>query len=106
MALSSITSSVTNIQRLDNIGIQFNWSGAPVGDFAVQISADYAQDTEGNVTNAGNWTPITLSPSPATSSGSPIYIDMFQLSAPWLRVVYTRTSGSGTLQATIVGKMI
>lgn len=106
MASASLTSAVTNIQRLDNIGIQLSWTSSPSGTFAVQVSADYAQDAEGNVTNSGNWVPLALSPSPATSSGSPIYIDINELSAPWIRVVYTRISGSGTLQATLVGKMI
>ena len=105
MSAASITSAITNIQRLDNIGIQLNWTGAPVGTFAVQVSADYAQDIEGNVTNAGNWTPLALTPSPITALGSPIYIDIAQISAPWIRAVYTKTSGTGTLQTTIVGKM-
>lgn len=105
---STITSSVTNINYLDNIGIQLNNSGSPSGAFAVQISADYAQDEFGNVQNAGNWTALTLSPAPTVSAGSPstIYIDMNQLSAPWIRVVYTPSGGSGTLNAFITAKAI
>lgn len=106
MAQATLTSQVTNINRLDNIGLQFNWTGSPVGNFAVQVSADYNQDEFGNVTNAGHWAPITLSPSPATSAGSPIYIDLAGLSAPWIKVVYTKVSGTGTLQIYITGKMI
>lgn len=107
MSQATITSSVTNIQFLDNIGIQLTFTGAPVGTFEVQVSADYAQDDNGNVTNAGNWTSITLSPSPAAAgSGSTIYIDMNQLSAPWIRVKYTKTSGTGTLNGYITGKQL
>ena len=106
MSLSSLTSSVTNIQFLDNLAIQLNFSGSPVGTFEVQVSIDYAQDNNGNVTNSGNWVPVTLNPSPDTSQGSPIFINMQQLAAPWIRVVYTKTSGSGTLNAYISGKMI
>lgn len=107
MSQASLTSRVTNIQRLDNIGIQLNFTGAPVGTFAVQVSADYNQDTEGNVTNAGHWVPISLSPSPAASgSAASIYIDLAELSAPWIRVVYTKTSGTGVLNSYITGKMI
>lgn len=114
MSTSSLTSSVTNIQYLDNIGLQFTWTGSPVGTFQVQISADYAQDINENVTNQGNWVPITLSyfngtdfvtsTTIPTSVGSPVYIDLDLLSAPWIRSVYTRVSGSGTLTEVITAK--
>lgn len=103
----NITSSVLNCQYLDNIGIQINFTGTPVGTFAVQISADHAQDQQGNVTVAGSWVSLTLSPSPAaTGSADQIYIDMTQLSAPWLRVVYTATSSTGVLNVYATGKML
>jgi hypothetical protein len=105
---TSLTSPVTSVEFLDNIGIQLNFTTADaVGAFAVEISADYQQDTEGNVTNAGNWIPLTLSPSPAAAgASSQIYIDITQTSSPWMRVTYTRTSGTGTLNGWIVGKQI
>jgi len=106
----NITSPVTNIQFLDNVGIQFNFSGSPVGYFQVQVSIDYAQDMLGNITNAGNWTPLFFtqlsSSNIPTSSGSPIYLDLSELSAPWIRSVYTATSGSGTLNSFITAKEI
>lgn len=107
MASATLTSAVTNIQWLDNIGYQFNFSGSPVGTFAIQVSADYAQDDSGNVTNAGNWIAVSL-PTPAVASGSAgsLYIDLNQLSAPWIRAVYTKTSGTGTLNAFITAKQI
>lgn len=107
----NITSPVSNIEFMDNVGIQLNFTGSPVGNFQIQISIDYDQDNNGNVITQGNWVPITF-PSPIsgenipTSSGSPIYIDLNQLSAPWVRVVYTRTSGTGTLNSFICGKML
>lgn len=106
---SSITSAITNIEGLDNIGIQLNWSGSsPVGTFAVQVSADYAQDFLGNVTNTGNWSAISISPSVAATGAASdtAYIAIQQLAAPWLRVVYTRTSGTGTLQGFFTAKQI
>lgn len=116
MSTASITSAVTNIQILDDIGVQLNWTGSPVGNFRVQISADHAQDINGNVTVAGNWTPLTLtywdgaawatSVDIPTSLGSPIYFDMALLSAPWIRVLYTKTSGTGTLSAFITAKVL
>lgn len=103
----NVTSTVTNIQFLDNIAVQLNFTGTPVGTFTVQVSADYAQDDLGNVTNSGNWIPITLNPVPsAAGTADQIFIDLNQLAAPWIRVVYTRTSGSGTLNSFITGKML
>lgn len=118
MASASLTSTVTNIQLLDDIGIQFNWTGSPVGTFQVQVSADYAQDNMSppNVTNSGNWVPLlftywngssfTTATSIPTSVGSPIYLDLTQLSSPWIRAVYTRSSGSGTLNVYLTAKEI
>ncbi len=112
-----ITTPVTCIQWLDNIGLQFNWTGAPVGSFAIQVSSDYVQDPEGRVTNPGSWIPLTLTyltapdvftsaQSIPTTVGSPIYVDLNQLSAPWIRAVYTPVSGSGTLNAFATAKAV
>ena len=107
---ASITSPVSNIEFLDNIGVQLNWTGSPVGNFQVQVSLDYDQDNNGNVINAGNWVAVVLQPGSSinapTTLGSPIVIDLNQLSAPWLRIVYNRTSGSGTLNAFVSAKMV
>lgn len=102
----SLTSAISNIQLTDNIGIQCNIVSADAaGTIAVQISADHQQDTEGNVTVAGTWTTIT-SQVIAAGAPSPIYFDLNQLSAPWLRTIYTRTSGTGTLTILVTGKML
>lgn len=108
MSAASITSLVTNIQWLDNVGIQLNWTGtSPVGTVSVEVSADYEQDDQGNVTNAGNWVAITLSPTPSVSGNSgSIYLDLNQLSAPWIRTKYTKVSGIGTLNSFITGKQV
>ena len=113
----NLTSQVTTIQFLDNLGLQLDWTGSPVGSFQVQVSADYSQDIMGNVLNAGNWSPIileyiptggtlTIATSIPTSVGSPIYVDLNQTSAPYIRVVYTSSSGTGTLNAYITAKEI
>lgn len=115
---ADVTSIVTSLAYLDNVGIQLNWTGSPVGIFQIQISADHAQDAQGNVTVAGNWCPITLTYYDAGGAtfvtttdipvtvGSPIYLDLTQLSAPWIRVFYDRTSGTGALEAFITAKQL
>lgn len=104
---ASITSDAVYTQYQDNIGIQLNWTGVPVGTFDVQISMDHHQDINGNITVAGNWTSLPLSPAIAASGGADTaYIDLNQQSAPYFRVVYTRTSGTGTLNVFATAKGI
>jgi len=103
MSQSSVTSSVTNIITADNLNQQLQWSGSPVGTFALQVSGDYEQDMFGNVQNAGTWVTLTTL---TTAGGNPAGIDLQGMGAPWYRVVYTKTSGSGTLQGFLTGKML
>jgi hypothetical protein len=105
MSLASLTSSVFETKLQDNIGIQVNFTGTPTGAFAVQVSLDYEVATGGRVLNPGTWNSLPLSPA-VTASGSAgsAYIGINQLAAPYVRVVYTRTSGSGTLQIYGTGK--
>lgn len=103
-----ITSAVTGTQYLDNIGYQINLSGTPTmtGQFFVQVSVDYEQNAQGTVTNAGNWVSLSLSPTASVTGGSPstIYIDINQISAPWMRLIYTHSSGTGTVNAFVSAK--
>lgn len=105
---ADVTSTVTSIQFLDNIGIQLNFTTSDaIGTFIVQISADHAQDAQGNVTNAGHWVDLVLDPVPvAAGATDSIYIDINQTSSPFIRVLYDRTSGTGTLNAYIVAKAV
>lgn len=104
MSQSTITSTITNIEYLDNIGAQANYTGSPVGTLSVQVSLDHAQDQNGNVTVAGSWAQITSAAIPGSTT--PIIFDLNQLSAPWMRIVYTKISGTGTLDVFITGKML
>ena len=114
----NLTSSVTDIRFLDDIGYQFTWSGTASGAVQVQVSADHDQDYLGNIINAGNWIPLTLSyfngstnttaTSIPTTVGSPIYIDLALLSAPWIRSAFIASSSTNTglMTATITAKEI
>jgi hypothetical protein len=113
MSQATVVSSVLDIQFLDNIGMQFNVaSGSPTGTITVEVSADYLQDSLGNVITNGNWitllqpngTPVQVS----IVAGSPAqsYLDLQELSCPFIRAKYTRTSGSGSLNAFFTAKMI
>lgn len=98
----NVTSLITDIFNKDNIGYQFIWTGTLAGTFSIQISADYKPTT-----GLGTWTSITLSPVP-TAAGTPdnAYVDITQISAPFIRAVFNYSSGSGNLTGTIVGKAV
>jgi len=104
---SSISGTPVNIQFTDNVGIQLSWTGAdPLGTIGVQVSLDYNANTE-----AGTWTPLeingaALTVAPGGTAGN-AYLDLNQLSAPWIQVTYTTASSSvGNLTAVIGAKEV
>lgn len=109
----NITSSVTILQQKTVFSYGFSWSGTvPVGTLSLQFSNDYSLNAAGAVKNAGTWTTATFSVSgvPASSiavSGSPgtAFIDVTKTGAYAMRTVYTRTSGTGTLQCLLTAKV-
>lgn len=104
---SNVTSPATNVQYLDNVIYQAQWTGTPTGTFAVQGSLDYQQGAGGTVVNAGTWDSLPLSVSiSATGSADSAQFDLNQIPYPWLRIVYTASSGTGTLDVYICGKAV
>lgn len=102
---SVLTSPAVHILNLDNVYLQLDFTGTPTGTFAVQVSGDHTQDQEGNVLVAGHWVTLVLNPAPAAAgSALDIGIDLNQLGAPYVRVVYTNTSGVGVLNGFVSGK--
>ncbi len=109
----NLTSLVTIIQKLSMLSYSYSWAGTdPVGTVAVQVSNDYSIDAQGNVVNSGTWTPIffldsagaivsSFAVTGATGNGQ---VDI-QTGAYAIRTVYTATSGTGSLQAVINGKV-
>lgn len=109
----NITSAVTIIQKLSMISYGLSWAGTtPVGTIQVQVSNDYSIDATGETANAGTWNAITFSSAGLLVSSIPItgntgngFIDIDQIAAYAIRVVYTRTSGTGTLQCVLNAKV-
>jgi hypothetical protein len=103
----NITSEVTIIQKLSMISYDISWSGSsPVGVISVEVSNTYSQNADGSVRNPGNWTTLTLS-APTNVSGSTGngFIDIDATAGYAVRLVYTRTSGSGVLNVKGAGKV-
>lgn len=103
----NITSTPTIIQKLSMISYDISWTGtAPVGAMSVQVSNTYSVNSDGTVRNAGNWTTLTLSaPTPVSGATGNGFIDVDATGAFAMRLVYTRTSGTGTMNATITAKV-
>jgi hypothetical protein len=104
---ASITSKPTIIQKLSMIGYDIRWTGtSPIGDLTVQVSNTYSENADGSVRNSGTWTTLTLSATTSVASNSGNgYIDIDATGAYAIRLVYTRTSGTGTMNAVICGKV-
>jgi hypothetical protein len=90
---ATFNSNVVNLEVFDNICLQLIWTGTTAGAFAVQVCQDYDPTN----TSSGTWVSMTL-PSTPTAAGSAdsAIVDLNQIGACWLRVVFTRTSGTGT----------
>ncbi len=103
-----VTSLISNISYKDSVSLQYKWTGNPTGAFDVQGSVDYnpGQPQSNGTYNSGTWTSITLSPAPIATGSSSVLIDMNQLSFPYIKTVYTNTSGSGLLTGYLFAKSL
>lgn len=104
---SNIISKPTIIQKLTMIGYDISWVGtAPIGVMSVQVSNTYSENADGTVRNAGNWTTLTLSaPTPVSGATGNGFIDVDATGAYAIRLVYTRTSGTGLMTAVLCAKV-
>ena len=96
LSQASVTSNQTSGLYMDNIGIALTWSGSPVGTMVIQQSNDGSTWLDldfGAVINIDN-----------TTSNHFIYINQFP--GDYIRAVYTKTSGTGTLNASLTMKQI
>lgn len=103
---ASFNSNPFHCALFDNIYIQMNCVGTMAGTFAISVSGDH-KETNGVITNAGNFIPLTL-PQVPTCAGADIYlaVNVQLLGAPWMRVEYTRVSGTGVCNLWLASKMI
>lgn len=110
---ANLTSLVTILQSITCVGYSLSWTGtAPVGTASVQVSNDYSLLANGRVNNSGTWTTLELSlaGAPVTSipiTGSPgtAFIEIDKTSAYAIRLIYTFTSGVGSLDVIVNGKV-
>jgi hypothetical protein len=110
--MSGSLTSTASVLPIITLGCyQYSWSGAtPVGAISVEVSNDYnpRPSPDGGKINSGTWTAIYFTLNGATvvnsaplSGNTGSGVIEFSTSASAVRTVYTRTSGTGTLQAVI-----
>lgn len=106
---ATFTTAVIPILYMDNIALQLNCTNAnAVGTFAVEVSLDYVPASlQGPAAATGNWVALSLPSTPTLASATQVIsLNLNQIAAPYMRVVYTRTSGTGTMDGFVCGKMI
>lgn len=109
---ADITSAPTLLQSMTMVNYSYSWTGtSPVGTISVQASNDCTVSPAGGV-SGGTWNTVPLVLAGAAVTSIPVtgntgngMVDIFGLSAYAVRTIYTYTSGTGTLTATVVGKV-
>lgn len=110
---SNITSLVTILQGISGVSYSLAWTGTtPVGTASVQVSNDYSLNPNGTVDSAGTWTTIFLNVNGTPATTIPIsgntgngFINIADMEGYAIRLIYTAGSGTGTLNATVNGKV-
>lgn len=99
----NLTSLVTIITKLSMVTYATSWSGtSPVGTLNVQVSNDYSQNGDGSVKNAGTWSTVTTG---AVSGNTGTGFFDITTGAYAIRLTYTFSSGTGTIQALVAAKV-
>lgn len=92
---STITSATQSINKMDNVGLQVEWTGSAVGTISVLCSID-------NTTfNALTFSPLLTQP--AGTAGSYL-IDLNQVPFPYIQVQYVNASSTGVLNVWMSSK--
>lgn len=108
---ASIVGPATIIQRLPGISYDIVWTGTPTGTFSVEVSNTYSQNADGSVATAGNWTVLPSSsftgtyPVPSGSAANG-FIDVVGTEAYAVRIIYTRSGGTGNLTVVPSAKVL
>lgn len=102
-ASSQIISPVTTIKFLDNILFELLFSGSPAGSFYIEVSNDYNPITN----TPGTWIPLDFQASDVLVTGAiDIMAEVNQSPAPYIRVRWEPTSGTGALTIWVSAKEV
>jgi hypothetical protein len=99
---ADFTAALPSTLQVDLVGIQLNYTGSPVGVIEVQGSLDNVNFSSLYLNVNGN--PATNIAIPTNTS--PIAIDLYGSAMPYLRIKYTRTSGTGSMDGFVTYKRL
>ena len=105
---------VTFLKSMSVISYDISWTGtSPLGTITIEVSNSYKANPDGSTAVAGHWNAVPFQNSTGTivqaiavsgNTGS-AFIDIRITGAEAIRIVYTATSGTGSLTAIISGKV-
>lgn len=109
---TNITSSPTIVQDMYAMCYGLVWTGtSPIGTVSIQGSNDFALNSDGSVAVAGTWTTLTVNYNgtavttvPVTGNSGNGLIDIVATGIYAVRLIYTATSGTGSLTVTMNAK--
>lgn len=88
----NLTSEIINLEHISAVAISAVYTGSPVGTVKVQRSNDQV-----------TWDDVPSSSTAVSAAGTTSW-DIWVVPYPYARVVYTRTSGTGSLTVKAYGK--
>lgn len=100
---ASIASDPMQLEQILGYAVQVVMTGSPVGTLVLQGSCDAPQTPNGIGVAPTTWVDLGGTSYSVTAAGNVLY-NMSEPFYNWVRLVYTRTSGSGALTATFNAK--
>jgi len=88
-----LTSAALPFENEDNMGIQLQWTGNPVGTFKVLVS-----------NNGVSFYSLSMTLGAPAGSADGFVISLNQVPWKWVQLQYTNSSGVGVLNAWTLGK--
>lgn len=101
---SQIISQWIDMRYQHGGAIQAMWTGNPAGVFSIQSSLDFSLNNALAIQNPGTWIDLGITMGPPVGSSGNALVDIALTGIPFIRLVYTNVSGTGTLEALIFGK--
>ena len=106
---ATISSLITNINMIPIVSYTVVWTGSPTGTLVVQVCNDYVPSPGGVLippVNAGSWKTLTTPSSVSLGgAGGSTFLDVPVTAAAWIKLLYTSSSGTGNINATLAGKV-
>lgn len=103
--VSDVDTTPINIQYLDNVSVQLIFTGSPVGTFKIYGSLTYSTNPlTGVQSNAGTFTDTGIQA--AVSAAGTVLFNLAGLAYPWIKVYYSSTSGTGSVDGYISAKAV